>query len=316
MFDINSLKQIIEALLNNQLYEVVKNKAIAEGVESMEANIIASKAMNTSPFKIFGDLGEMQKSFRNLNTVFTKRFGVLSVLNSNNTSIKGLQIYNATVSVELIVNMDRSLGDSSGEFDPVKMTRMILDGVSTTYSGVTQDLEINGTIYAVTTVFTLSNTGTFEAVSSELGKVLPMSFTCDVSVVETGINSSSISLTINGDEVYASQIAEDMVISAEGQTRMGKSLSTFNAQEAKYSLSFVMPLTSSALSNMFLTAMHNGKAVDENGNYLTVAVKYGSSETTYTHHMMIASVRLTAQIPNNAGLNIELVDIDVISGGE
>jgi hypothetical protein len=91
---------------------------------------------------------------------------------------------------------------------------------------------------------------------------------------------------------------------------MGESRSTFNVQEAKYSLSFVMPLTPSSLSLRFLGMMHTG----ENLTPLSIIVKYGKGNTapTYPHTMTVASVRLTGEIPNNAGLNIELVETDVL----
>lgn len=292
MFSIDNFRAFIEQTLNAQL-------PTAEQL--------------TKPFRIFADIGEASASYRNLNTVYSNRYGVISVLASNNASINGLQIYNATVSVDILVNVDQSIHDpraNLGEYQPVIDMRALLDKVAAENSGVTKDFIIDRISYSVTSVFTLSTASTFEVDAGELGKVVPMTFSVDVSVVETGINSSAISITIDDEAVYASQIAEDMVASSEGQTRMGDSRSSFNVQEARYSLTFVMPLTSSDLSSRFLTAMHTG----EISTPLSVVVKYGTKTDSpeYFHTMTISSVRLTAQIPNNAGLNIELIETDVL----
>lgn len=296
MYNFNDLKNYIETVLNEKLFET-----------------LGAEERDTNPFKLFADVGEAQKSYRHLNTVYAKRYGVCSVIASNVTPINGLQIYNMTASIDILVNVDRVLGldaNNYGEYAPVIETRRILDEIAAERSAVAFVYEKveESKSYTVIPVFTVSTAGTYAVDAAELGKVVPLSFSVDVSVIEGGINSSEISITIDGETVYASQMAEDMVASSEGQTRIGESRSTFNVQEAKYSLSFVMPLTTSALSLRFLGMMHTG----ENLTPLSIIVKYGKSNTapTYSHTMTVASVRLTGEIPNNAGLNIELVEAD------
>ena len=295
MFSISELKTFIEGLLNLSL---------------------AEEEREIRPFKLFTDVGEANNAYREFNTVYYSRYGVVSVLTSNNASLNGLQIYNATASVDVLINVDRPISDISGDFSgdfgeypQVKEMRSILDNVAVNNSGIAQAFVINDVIYAVTPTFTLSTAGDFAIDTSRLGKVVPMTFTVDISVVETGINSSAITITIDGEDVYASQIAEDMVFSSEGQTRMGDSRSTFDIQEARYSLSFVMPLTTSDFSQSLLAMMHTGV----NDTRMTVTVTYGKGENapSYNHIMKPSSVRLTAQIPNNAGLNVEMVEADV-----
>jgi hypothetical protein len=185
--------------------------------------------------------------------------------------------------------------------------RSILDNIAVNNSGIARSFIINDVTYAVTPTFTLSTAGDYMIDTSRLGKVVPMTFSVDISVVETGLNSSAITITIDGQEVFATQIAEDAVFSSEGQTRMGNSRSTFNIQEARYSLSFVMPLTTSALSMHFLRKMHTGDL----STPMVVTVTYGNEDTYYDHVMKPSSIRLTAQIPNNAGLNIEMIETDI-----
>lgn len=297
MFSLDNLRAFIEELLNAEL---------------------PADEQLTNPFRIFADIGEAEKSYRALNTVYAKRYGVISVLSSNVTPINGLQIYNGTVSVDILVNVDRVISTLTnqgeynlGEYEEVKQTRSILDTIAANSSAVALAYDIGGITYSVVPVFTLSTAGTFEVQTSRLGKVIPLSFTVDVSVVETGVNSSAIRIYINNTQVPASQIAEDMVASSEGQTRMGKSLSTFNTQEAKYNLSFVTPLTTTPLSQSFLEKMHSG----DSETVFRVVVEYQIGDDSqnyprYTHDMILSSVRLTAQIPNNAGLNIEMIEAD------
>ena len=295
MFSIENLQEFLEGILNAELPE---------------------DEQLTNPFRLFADIGEAEKSYRNLNTVYAKRYGVISVLSSNVTPINGLQIYNGTVSVDILVNVDRVIGTlpDLGEYEEVKNIRRILDTVAANSSAVAHTYNDGGVMYSVVPVFTLSTAGTFEVQTSRLGKVIPLSFTVDVSVVETGVNSSNIVISMrhrgsNGalTAIQASQIAEDMVISSEGQTRMGANKSTFNEQEARYSLSFVTPFITEDLQKEFVTTMHTGvSAVYE------VRIKYPPFTDPFTHYMTLSAVRLTAQIPNNAGLNIELVEVDTL----
>lgn len=297
MFSLDNLRAFIEELLNAEL---------------------PADEQLTNPFKIFADIGDAEKSYRALNTVYAKRYGVISVLSSNVTPINGLQIYNGTVSVDILVNVDRVINTlpDLGEYEEVKQTRSILDTIAANSSAVALARDINGVTYSVVPVFTLSTAGTFEVQTSRLGKVIPLSFTVDVSVVEQGINSSEIKIYMKhnsstssgyGTPIQASQIAEDMVISSEGQTRMGSNRSTFNEQEARYSLSFVTPLITEWLQTDFVEAMHTGVS-----EIYKVSVKYPHFSNPFVHIMKLSAVRLTAQIPNNAGLNIELVEVDTL----
>ena len=278
------------------------------------AQIAGANEVLEKPFEIFADIGEAQKSYRTLNTVYSKRYGVCSVLSSNITPVNGLMIYNATASVDILVNVDHAdlAGEDLGEFSEVKQTRRILDEVAAESSAtptpfVEGVLEEGGKTYTVVPVYTLSTAGTYAVETSEMGKIVPMTFSVDVSVVESGINSAAITLTIDGNTVPASQIAEDMISSAEGQTRMGAEKSTFNVQEARYSLSFVTPLTSSAFCQTLLRVLHEGTTA----TVYSVNVNY-ADEISFDHSMIITSVRLTGQIPNNAGLNVEMSEADIL----
>ena len=290
MFSIENLQEFLEGILNAELPE---------------------EEQLTNPFRLFADIGEAEKSYRNLNTVYAKRYGVISVLSSNVTPINGLQIYNGTVSVDILVNVDRVIGTlpDLGEYEEVKKIRRILDNVAANSSAVAHTYNDYGVMYSVVPVFTLSTAGTFEVQTSRLGKVIPLSFSVDVAVVQQGINSSSITLKINNKDVSVSQLAEDMVASSEGQTRMGRSKSTFNEQEAKYSLSFVTPLIDSDFCLEMINLMHNGN-ISGNIPVYSVSVVYPQPIGGFAHQMNVASVRLTGQIPNNAGLNIEMIEAD------
>lgn len=296
MFSIDNLKTIVERRLN-------------DGLDELDEHEFAH-----NPFKLFVDVGEVERSVRNLNDVYSNRYGVISILSSNSTPINEVAIYNATVSVDLLVNVDRSIleGDNSGEYQEVKDTRAIIDMIADKFSGVPFLHSEEKNTYSVVTVFTLSSAGTFEVVSSKLGKIVPFSFTIDLSVVEQGVNSSNIHLFIDDVEVACSQFAEDMVSSAEGQTRLGKLKSTFNVQETKYAIAFVTPLLDNALCKEFLKIMHRGGySIDVPVPVYKVTVGYDVSDPVeYNHSMIISSIRLTAQIPNNAGLNIEMIESD------
>ena len=318
MFSVDNLKAFVEERLNEALWEFIKAREMAKTPSPTvdEAEAVADAEVSRNPFKIFTDLGEAEKSYRSLNDVYSKRYGVLSTLSSNVTPLGGIQIYNGTFSVDILVNIDRPIGtpDDTGEYIEVKETRSILDTVAANDSATAHPFTVSGVDYSVVPVFTLSTAGTFEVQASKLGKIVPLSFTVDVSVVEQGINSAEIMIYIThhdspgsgyGTPIQASQIAEDMVISSEGQTRIGAHRSTFNEQEARYSLSFVTPFISEWLQTDFVTAMHTGVS-----EIYKVSVKYPIFPLPFVHYMKLSSVRLTAQIPNNAGLNVELVEVD------
>ncbi|MBQ9115636.1 MAG: hypothetical protein IJY04_01290, partial [Clostridia bacterium] len=169
--------------------------------DTLNAQLTAEEQV-TSPFRIYTDIGDLTKAYRNGNTVYKKRFGVCTVSSSNVTPLGTLMVYNASATVEILVNVDAMDYEGDvGEYAPVKEMRRIIDNVAATISGQPSNVEVDGVTYSVVPVYTLSNTGAFSVEATELGKMVPLSFNVALNVVERGINSSNIVVTVGGQRV-------------------------------------------------------------------------------------------------------------------
>lgn len=280
-------------------------------IETKLNELLDEETRKASPFLLYTDIGEAKRAYREWNSVTAPRLGIVSLVTSECAPLAGIKIYNFAASIDILVNVDHMSYDGSddgteGEFEPVAETRDVIDTFAAASSGEPFTAVIKGESYSVTPSYSLSSAGIFSEQSSDLGTVLPLTFTVRATVVELGVNSSNIVLKINGVQIPASDIAEDMVFSSEGQTRVGAERSTFSVQEARYSLAFVTPLLVDELHKAFLDVLHGGTS-----EVYTVEVSYSPWETVYTHRMNIASVRLTGKVPANVGLNIELVEADI-----
>lgn len=296
------------------LHHLISFSRIIEEIENGLNGLLmerSSEAFETSPFRLYADIGDAEKARRELNDVISPRFGIVSLVTSEVAPLGGLEIYNYSASVDILVNVDKMEYEGLiGEYAPVKETREIIDSLAAELSAVPFNLiSPDGVTYSVLPVYNLASSGIFSIQPSELGKVVPLSFTARVSVVEAGVNSADIKIKFDGVEIPVSQINIDMICSSEGQTREGRATSTFNIQEARYSLAFVTPLTTSNFCQKAVAFMHQGEVSGAVRVY-QVRVVYPSALGAWSKMMYFSSVRLTAQIPSNAGLNIEMIEAD------
>ena len=273
---------------------------------------------DTELFEIYSDIGDIEPSQRSLNTVYKPRYGILKIISSNVAPIGSLRIYELVATCEILVNVDRmKRTDSVAEYEPVKKVREIIDNLAISASAKAEPAKIDGTTYSMIPVFTLGSLGSFNFVTSALGKVVPISFNVQLSVIENGINSSDMEVYLDGTQLFVTKVSETMAVSTEGQTHLedneeasgsadGKR-SVFLVQETRYGIDFVTPLTTSPICKRFLDVMHNGA---DNTVY-TLTVKYkGIEGAEYVHSVIIPSVSLSSEIPNNIGLNVSLVEAD------
>lgn len=289
-----------------------------------------------TPFKIYSDIGDIEPSRRDLNTVYKPQYGILKIISSNVAPIGSLRIYELVATCEILVNVDRMKRTGNvAEYKPVKRVREIIDNLAVNASAKAEPIKIEetGPTYSMIPVFTLGSVGSFNFVTSALGKVVPISFTVQLSIIENGINSSDMEVYLGDKEepykypLFITKVSETMAVSTEGQTHLAETQgennsadgnrSVFTVQETRYGIDFVTPLTTSPICKTFLDVMHHG--ADNTPYKLTIKYKGIGSETDengvqcaiYTHDVIIPSVSLSSEIPNNIGLNVSLVEADM-----
>ena len=295
---------------------MIKTETIVKKIEDRLNDALSTDEKTNFPFRLYTDIGDALKAYRvpGTNTVRSARYGIATVIASDSVPLNAgaLQIYSFSLAIDILVNVDRMQFDGSvGDYPEVKKVREIIDELAATESGVPDSLVSNGINYTFIPVYTLGGAGAYSVQASELGKVVPITFTVSANIVQNGVNSADITIEIDDEVIPCSQFGFDMVSSTEGQTRSNGGNSKFNVQETTFTISFITPLVNSAFCKKMIQAMHRGGSTTP----LSVSITYESASfgTIPTHTMYAASVRLTGAIPDNVGLNVELIEADTAS---
>ena len=303
-------------------------------LETKLNNTLSADELEAAPFTLYTDIGDIEPTKRDLNTVIAPRYGIVNIVSSNVAPIGSLQIYELIANCEILVNVDRMKRKGNvAEYGPVRKVRETIDNLAVNKSAQAELVETDGRNYSVIPVFSLGSIGRFAQVTYALGKVVPISFTVQLSVIENGINSSDMEVYLGDKEepykypLFVTKVSETMAVSTEGQTHLAETQgennsadgnrSVFTVQETRYGIDFVTPLTNSEICRIFLDVMHNG--ADNTPYKLTIKYKGIGSEkdengvqcAIYTHDVIIPSVSLSSEIPNNIGLNVSLVEADM-----
>lgn len=302
---------------------MVKTETIVKTIEDRLNDALIADEKANFPFRLYTDIGDALKAYRvpGTNTVRSARYGIATVISSDSVPLNSgaLQIYSFSLAIDILVNVDRMQFDGSvGDYPEVKKVREIIDELAATESGVPVGLVSDGKNYTFIPVYTLGGAGAYSVQASELGKVVPITFTVSANIVQNGVNSADITIEIDNEVIPCSQFGFDMVSSTEGQTRSSGGNSKFNIQETTFTISLVTPLVDSEFCRKALTVLHGGNNLETHAVNITYrSLIVPESDPTlylaYTHTMYIANARLTGSIPDNVGLNVELIEADTDS---
>lgn len=279
-----------------------------------------AKERATRPFRIYADVGDADFDKRDINDVIGKKYGILSMISSNISPLSTLKFAEINTQCEIVINVDgmEISEDEPGysEYKPVSETRSIISDFISEYHGKSFYIkdDDNTTNYSVTPTFDFSTVSSAALTTSNFGKIVPMRFTASCIFVQNGVNADSVRYSIKYNnktfELYTIEATESMTSSTEGQTHNGEAKSVSTVQESKYAVELVTPLTNNEFCIKLLDILNNGT---DNTIY-ELSVSYDLDGTNnpivYSHNVIISNVVLTAQRPENVGVNISFIDGD------
>lgn len=161
-------------------------------------------ALGTDVFKIFADVGEFQNYYRpeNSNDIYKYVNGILEVLSPSILPIKNLQVLTWSTRITFVLDADALDKDDDGNFIEVTQIRSVLQKYMTQNNGVPF-------VYTDSESITFEMTPNFSGVTvgvisqlSPLGNALPIYLDLSYIMVESGINSNSVEILLNGENLY------------------------------------------------------------------------------------------------------------------
>ena len=243
---------------------------------------------------LFADYGEYVKAFRIHNTVHVPLCGMFRMNPMTVTPIQDLFLASATANIEI-----------AAEADNVEEVRNLLDSIATSCNGETVTMvDESGTLYTVTCSYSTASVGVERTAPNQTGKMIPIIMTAYYSIIQNGISSNDVQISIDGRPVFYTEFSinhqrvADAYATDEGVTRAAM------LQSAR-SFDFVTPLLSTELGALYR------KAIFENGdnNAHCFTIKFG--DAFYAYIVTFGSAAGTARAPQNVGCNISLMEGDL-----
>lgn len=244
-------------------------------------------------FVLHNDTGEYTKAVRDYNDVKDVINGIVTLTSSEveNTN-DGLTIAALTTRTELLVpcrdteedieetvlNSDGTYGTEVARTGNVKFLASVRDWIDEfcAKNGRKNITDADGVSYDVSFVYSLVSSGARQ-MDSLAGDYFTFTIYTDYSVIQGGVNSRSIRLTLDGENVSYSSITPRRVPTQEsnvyaGGKAIGKSLTS----DTVFGLSVILPATGRATTGKVFDYLLNG---DRNrAHFLNVSTPHGNKD--------------------------------------
>ena len=277
------------------------------GLETIRDNIQTTLNANQfgKVFRLYTNDGEFKKAFRDGNDITEYINGICRVSNSSLTPLKSLSILTMSVEVEFCVRVDNLEKDANGNYIEVLNIQALCENFVNSQNGQTITLTEENKTYVLAVNTEMPIVGV-ERLVTPLGKCLPITLQIFYTMVENGVNSSNVSLYIGGEEVPYTDLTIDRVfvntVAQKATEEVGK---TINEQNS-VSISFVAPLTTTALGNDYTDIILDGG----NNVALPVTIDYKSLNKKANYTMTFSSLKHTSSGVQNVGVQGTLVEVD------
>lgn len=277
------------------------------GLETIRDNIQTTLNANQfgKVFRLYTNDGEFRKAFRDGNDITEYINGICRVSNSSLTPLKSLSILTMSVEVEFCIRVDNLEKDANGNYIEVLNIQALCENFVNSQNGQTITLTEDNKTYVLAVNTEMPIVGV-ERLVTPLGKCLPITLQIFYTMVENGVNSSNVSLYIGGEEVPYTDLTIDRVfvntVAQKATEEVGK---TINEQNS-VSISFVAPLTTTALGNDYTDIILDGG----NNIALPVTIDYKSLNKKANYTMTFSSLKHTSSGVQNVGVQGTLVEVD------
>lgn len=276
---------------------------------------LTPKEQDEQPFIIYADIGDMCEAYRRLNTIVMPRYGIIRLISSEITPVGTLTVQELNAEIEVVVNVDDMdiNEDNVSEYTPVVRVREVFDSLAAAETGQAQVINVpdgeSERTYSVVPVYTMSSAGTFVQTTSDMGKIVPMSFRVNFTVIENGFNSNDVIYSLDGSTLYCVEVNETMTTSTEGQTHEDDINVVNTIQESKYGADLQIVMTESPICRELINIMHQG--IDNEIHTLSVGYNYHDvSFSQYNHDVIITQVSQMTKRPLNVFLSVSVIEAD------
>ena len=295
---------------------MIELKTIAKTIENNLNTLLANDG--GQQFKIFADLGEFQNYYKaqNSNDISFYINGILEALTPSLLPIRNLQALTQTIRVTFALDVELMNKDENGNFKEVTGIRKILEKYIA--SANAKPFALSETL-ADSTSMTYEVTPSFNGVTvgeiaqlSPIGEILPMYLDCTYTFIQSGINSNSVQIFLNGESLYFEKCSLSRVRLAESNTFAGGKSTKTVIQNNGLSIDLNAPLLDTTQSGVIEDDVLDG------GNNIAQCVQYVRGTKVRNYIMVFGNTTENLEMAKNIGANVSLVEgkQDILSYNE
>ena len=280
---------------------MVSAETFATDIESKLNAIVGS-----SLFKIKANVGDFEEAMRDefSNTINTYINGVLKLGDADRIAIKGIQAYNQSLQLEIVVDCnEKPKTPTSTDYPQVDYVESILqEFIQDNNANAVNMTDENGVSYEVTTNYGGVTVGGVE-VMSPLGQITSLFVYATMTIVESGINTNRVEWYINNERVICQNYSCTRKRELESNMPYGNNSTLSQAQSNGLSITLIKPMLNNSISRLIEKDLYEGVA---NTCYLVTRKRGNDIENSYT--MLIAENSESGEVGANIGSTISLTE--------
>ena len=258
-------------------------------------------------FKIFSNLGDYKDAYRVVNTIESNVYGIGRNLPIELLPLANVNMYRMNVEIEFAINVDTAQIDDDGNYVDLDEIIDIINNYASTSNAVPFTVTTTTETYQVLPVFTLPNVSDSVVMeTSDLGEIIPVSFSVDCLITEGLVNSNSYQLVIDGNNINFEGLTFTKQRTANQYTYRGSSNTKTNIIQSAIGIDVTMPQFLNEGNDIIVKDLIGDKNNTIHTVDLTVPLSDGNSVQRY--YMTFGNGNITVQKGSNVGLNFSLVE--------
>lgn len=261
-------------------------------------------------FKIFSNLGDYKDAYRVVNTIESNVYGIGRNLPIELLPLANVNMYRMNVEIEFAINIDTAQIDENGNYVDLDQIIDIINNYASTSNAVPFTVTTATETYQVLPVFTLPNVSDSVVMeTSDLGEIIPVSFSVDCLITEGLVNSNSYQLVIDGNNINFEGLTFTKQRTANQYTYRGSSNTKTNIIQSAIGIDVTMPQFLNAGNDIVVSDLIGDTNNSIHVVELTVPLSTGNQTNKY--YMTFGNGTITAQKGSNVGLNFSLVEYKI-----
>lgn len=273
-------------------------KQICENLERQLNNV------SNLRFKIFADVGEFKKGCREDGSNDIERYinGVCEALPPDIVPIKNVTVATQSVQITFAIDIDLLDKDENGDYVEVDTAKAVLNDFGGEINGQPFAMaDAEQRVFEVTPAYRGITVGEASQMSP-IGNVLPLYVDFEFTIIESGVNSNSVSLILDGENLFTQSVTIHRTRMAETSMFESKSASRSVTQSNGVSLSVIMPFFDTPVCKAIERDILQGSMNE--AHY----VEYGRTDGIKAYYIMsFGNDTLSLEPAKNMGLTFDLV---------